>query len=177
MWTYGAIETWDADGPGGGEGAPQTSGVVAAIGAGEGSIGYADASQIGDLPAASIQVGDEWVAYSPEAAAALVDVSERLPGRGEFDFSYALTRDTTEAGVYPLALVSYHIVCLQYDSQEKVDLVKAFMAYVGSQKARTLPLPRPVRRRCLPMSRLKSKRPSTRSASLPDDVADRVALT
>ena len=127
VWTYGAIEAWDTDGPGGGEGAPQTSGVVAAINAGEGSIGYADASQVGDLSVAKIKVGDEFVAYSPEAAAKLVDVSERVPGRGEFDFSYSLTRDTTESGVYPLALVSYHIVCLQYDSQEKVDLVKAFM--------------------------------------------------
>jgi phosphate transport system substrate-binding protein len=134
VWTYGAIEAWDTDGPGGGEGAPQTSGVVSAIDAGEGSIGYADASQIGDLPAANIKVGDEWVAYSPEATAKLVDVSERVPGRSEYDFSYTLVRDTTEAGVYPLALVSYHIVCLQYDSQEKVDLIKAFMTYVGSQE-------------------------------------------
>ena len=74
-----------------------------------------------------IGVGDEFVAYSPEAAAKIVDVSERVPGRSEYDFSFELVRDTTEAGVYPIALVSYHIVCLQYDSQEKVDFVKSFM--------------------------------------------------
>ena len=134
MWTYGAIQTWDTDGPGGGEGAPQTSGVISAISAGEGSVGYADASQLGDLSAASIKVGEEWVPVSPEAAAKLIDVSERVPGRSEFDFSYKLARDTTEAGVYPLALVSYHIVCLQYDDQAKADLVKAFMTYVGSEE-------------------------------------------
>lgn len=132
VWTFGAIEAWDDDGPGGGEGAPQTAGVVAAVKAGKGSIGYADASQIGDLQTALIGVGDSFIAYSPEAAAKIVDVSERAPGRGEFDFSYDLVRDTTEEGVYPIALVSYHIVCLQYDSQAKVDLVKAFMSYVGS---------------------------------------------
>jgi len=137
VWTYGAIQTWDTDGPGGGEGAPQTSGVISAIGAGEGSVGYADASQLGDLSAANIKVGEEWVAYSPEAAAKLIDVSERVTGRSEFDFSYKLARDTTEAGVYPLALVSYHIVCLQYDDQAKVDLVKSFMAYVGSEEGQT----------------------------------------
>jgi phosphate transport system substrate-binding protein len=60
-----------------------------------------------------------------------------VPGRSEFDFSYKLARDTTEAGVYPLALVSYHIVCLQYDDQAKVDLVKSFMAYVGSEEGQT----------------------------------------
>ena len=134
VWTFGAIEAWDADGPGGGEGADGTSGVVAATGAGEGSIGYADASQIGDLPAAAIKVGDTFVEYSPEAAAKIVDVSERVPGRSEFDFAFDLTRDTTEEGVYPIALVSYHVVCLQYDTQEKVDLVKAFMTYVGSEE-------------------------------------------
>jgi len=132
VWTFGAIEDW-AEGPGGGEGANQTQGVVAAIGAGEGSIGYADASQVSTLQTALIGVGDEFVAYSPEAAAKIVDVSERVPGRSEFDFSFNLVRDTTESGVYPIALVSYHIVCLQHSSQEKVDFVKSFMTYVGSE--------------------------------------------
>ncbi len=134
VWTFGAIEAWDADGPGQGEGADGTSGVVAATGAGEGSIGYADASQIGDLPAAAIGVGGEFVEFSPEAAAKIVDVSERVEGRAESDFAFNLTRDTTESGVYPIALVSYHIVCLQYDSQATVDLVKSFMTWVGSEE-------------------------------------------
>ena len=132
VWTYGAIEAWDADGPGGGEGGDGTSGVVAAVGQGEGSVGYADASQIGELPAAAIGVGDEFVEYSAEAAAKIVDVSSPAPDRPEGDFAYDLERDTTESGVYPIALVSYHIVCRQYDTQEQVDLVKAFMLYVGS---------------------------------------------
>jgi phosphate transport system substrate-binding protein len=134
VWTFGAIEAWDADGPGGGEGADGTSGVVAATGVGEGSIGYADASQIGSLPAAAIKVGDAFVEYSPEAAAKIVDVSTRVEGRSEFDFAYDLKRDTTAEGVYPIALVSYHIVCLQYEDQATVDLVKAFMTYVGSEE-------------------------------------------
>ena len=43
-----------------------------------------------------------------------------------------MNRTPDSADTYPIALVSYHIVCLQYDSQETVDLVKAFMSYVGS---------------------------------------------
>src|SRR5262245_52821839 len=132
VWTYGSIQDWNADGPGGGEGADKTSGVVAAIGAGEGSIGYADESQIGDLPAALVEVGSEYVGPSAEAAAKVLDISPRVEGRGEYDFAFDLVRDTTESGVYPIVLVSYHIVCLQYDSQETVDLVKGFMTYVGS---------------------------------------------
>jgi phosphate transport system substrate-binding protein len=130
VWTHGPVESWPNIG---GEGAQGTSGVVAAIGAGEGSIGYADASQVVDLGTAAIQVGDEFVEYSPEAAARIVDVSARVEGRGEYDFAYDLVRDTTESGVYPIALVSYHIVCLQYEDQATADLVKAFMSYVGSE--------------------------------------------
>ena len=134
VWTYGAIEPWDTEGPGGGEGAPQTSGVVAAVAAGEGSIGYADASQIGDLPAAAVGVAGEFVPFSPEAAAKIVDSSERSTGPSGLDYTIIVNRTPDSADTYPIALVSYHIVCLQYDSQEKVDLVKAFMTYVGSDQ-------------------------------------------
>jgi len=131
-WTFGAIELWDDDGPGGGEGGQGTSGVVSAVGAGQGSIGYADASQIGDLPAAAVGVGDEFVEFSPEAAGRIVDASTRLEGRNDFDFAIEVNRTPADSTVYPIALVSYHIVCLEYETQEEVDLVKAFMTYVGS---------------------------------------------
>lgn len=134
IWTFGAIEPWQTEGPGGGEGAPQTSGVVAAVGAGEGSIGYADASQIGDLPAAAVGVAGEFVEFSPEAAGRIVDNSERTGGQSEFDFAIEVNRNPESPDTYPIALVSYHIVCLQYDDQETVDLVKAFMTYVGSDE-------------------------------------------
>jgi phosphate transport system substrate-binding protein len=133
IWTYGALEPW-GDGPGGGEGAAQTSGVVAAVGQGEGSIGYADASQIGDLPAAAVGVAGEFLRFSPEAAGRIVDASERLGGRNEYDFAIEVNRNPESADTYPIALVSYHIVCLQYEDQETVDLVKAFMTYVSSDE-------------------------------------------
>jgi len=131
VWTFGALEVWD-EGPGKGEGAPQTSGVVAAVAAGEGSIGYADASQIGELPSAAVGVADGFVEFSAEAAGKIVDSSERLATRNEFDFAIEVNRTPDNADTYPIALVSYHIVCLQYDDQDTVDRVKAFMTYVGS---------------------------------------------
>ncbi len=131
-WTFGAIELWDDDGPGGGEGGQGTSGVVSAVGAGEGSIGYADASQIGGLPAAAIGVSGEFVEFSPAAAGRIVDASTRLAGRNAVDFAIDVNRTPEDSTVYPIALVSYHIVCLQYETQKEVDLVKAFMSYVGS---------------------------------------------
>lgn len=129
VWTFEPAQEWPDVG---GEGAQGTSGVVAAIEAGEGSIGYADASQAVELGAANVKVGDEWVTYTPEAAAKLLEVATRVEGRHEFDLAFDLPRDTTEAGVYPIALVSYHVVCLQYTDQATADLVKAFMTYVGS---------------------------------------------
>lgn len=131
VWTYGEVGEWPINH---GEGANQTSGVVSAIRAGSGSIGYADASQIGDLGVVAVGVGDDFVAYSPEAAAKLVEVSERIEGRSEFDLGFSLTRDTTEEGVYPIALVSYHVICLEYDDAASAELVEAFMRYVASEE-------------------------------------------
>lgn len=132
VWTYGAIEIWD-DGPGGGEGADGTSGVVAAVEAGEGSIGYADASQINALPAAAVGVADGFVEFSPEAAGRIVDSSERVSSGSEFDYAIEVNRTPDSADTYPIALVSYHIFCLQYEDQATADAVKGFMLWVGSE--------------------------------------------
>ena len=128
-WTHEVSGVWPVKG---GEAAQGTSGVVGAIEAGNGTIGYADASQVGDLATVKVGVGDEYVAYSPEAAAAVLEVSQRVEGRGDANFSYDLARDTAESGTYPIVLLSYGIACSTYDDQAKADLVKAFMSYIAS---------------------------------------------
>jgi phosphate transport system substrate-binding protein len=117
----------------GGEAAQGTSGVISAVSGGNGTIGYADESQAGDLGVANVGVGEEFVAPTPEAAAAVVENSERVQGRGQYDFAIELARDTTESGSYPIVLVSYHIGCVAYDTQDKADLVHAFEAYAISE--------------------------------------------
>ncbi len=134
-----AAEAWPHEPDGnwpvaGGEAAQGTSGVVSAIGGGNGTIGYADLSQAGDLGVANIGVGEEFVTPTPEAAAAVVENSERIEGRGEYDFAIELARDTTESGSYPIVLVSYHIGCVTYDDAEKAGLVADFMGYVVSEE-------------------------------------------
>ena len=114
--------------PGDGEGAAKTSGVVNVVSSTEYTIGYADASAIGGLNSVKVGVGEEFVGYSPEAAAKLVETSEEKE-----DGSLEIDRATTEQGVYPVVLVSYHIYCNQYESQETVDQVKAFAEYVVSE--------------------------------------------
>ena len=118
----------------GGEAANGTSGVVASVRGGQGTIGYADESQAGDLGIAKIKVGDEFVAPSPEAAAAVVANSDKVEGRGEYDLAVAVNRTTTSADEYPIVLVSYHIGCVEYDDQAKADAVKAFESYVISSE-------------------------------------------
>ena len=75
-WTNEAAETWPFKS---GEGANGTSGVIEAVKNGKGAIGYADASQAGDLGTASIKVGSAYVAPEADAAAKAADVSEARP--------------------------------------------------------------------------------------------------
>ncbi|GAA1217135.1 phosphate ABC transporter substrate-binding protein PstS [Rhodoglobus aureus] len=134
-WTVGQIETWPTEF--GGEAAPQTSGVVDAVTNGTGTIGYADASRAGDLGTVAVKVGDEYVPYSPEAAAAIVDASPFAEGRGETDLAVNLDRASAESGVYPIVLISYLIACNEYASSDGVDLVKAYLSYIISDEGQS----------------------------------------
>ena len=131
VWTDEPDGVWPVDG---GEAAQGTSGVVAAVAAGNGAIGYADLSQAGDLGVANIGVGDEFVTPSPEAAAAVVENSESAGDAGEYNFAIELNRDTAGSGEYPIVLVSYHVGCIEYEDQATADLVKDFMSYVVSEE-------------------------------------------
>jgi len=132
VWTVGAIEAWPAEY--GGEGAQGTSGVVSAVTGGNGTIGYADASRAGDLGTVSVKVGEEFVGYSPEAAAAVVDASPLVEGRESFDLAYKVDRNTTASGAYPIVLVSYLMGCTDYADDSVVDLVKAWATYLVSEE-------------------------------------------
>ena len=130
-WPYEVDGYWPVKG---GEAAQGTSGVISAIKSGSGTIGYADLSQVGDLGTVNVKVGDEYVAPSAEAAAQIVDVSERVPGQGKYVFAYDLARDTTAEGIYPISLVSYEMACTSYDNAEEADLVKAFYSFLISEE-------------------------------------------
>jgi phosphate transport system substrate-binding protein len=131
----GSFEAWPAE-EWGGEGAPQTSGVVDAVTNGTGTIGYADASRAGSLGVVSVKVGAEYVPYSAEAAAKIVDASPAAnPGeRGENDLAIELDRATEASGTYPIVLVSYLIGCNDYQDDSVVELVKGYVSYVMSEE-------------------------------------------
>ena len=126
-WPHEASGLWPVTS---GEAAQGTSGVVAAVTNGAGTIGYADESQAGDLAMAVVKVGDEYVGPSAEAAAKVLAVSPRVEGRATTDMAVDLDRDTAESGAYPIVLTSYLIACPVYDDAQTANLVKGFLGYV-----------------------------------------------
>ncbi|RRD60717.1 phosphate ABC transporter substrate-binding protein PstS [Leucobacter sp. OH1287] len=131
-WTAGAVEEWPKEL--GGEAAQQTSGMISAVENGSGAIGYADASRAGDLGKVKIKVGDNYIAYSPEAAAAVVDASQPEADRKDSDLAITLDRTSNAEGVYPIVLVSYLIGCEEYQSADNAKLVKEYFGYVASEE-------------------------------------------
>jgi phosphate transport system substrate-binding protein len=134
-WPYDVSDSWPVQG---GEAAQGTSGVVGAVKAGNGSIGYADESQARDISQAKVKVGSEYVGPTPEAAAAVLDASPRVDGQGDAAFAYKLARDTTTSGTYPVVLVSYLLACSKYPDAATADLVKSYLSYVVSADGQSL---------------------------------------
>lgn len=130
-WPHKPSGDWPVQG---GEAAQGTSGVISAVQGGQGTIGYADESQAGTLGKVAVKVGDAYVAPSREGAAAVVANSPRVEGQGANNFAIKLARDTTEAGSYPIVLVTYEIACTTYPDAAQAGVVQAFLDYVISEE-------------------------------------------
>jgi len=129
-WTFEPDGLWPNALPG--EAGDGTSGLIGAVQAGNGTIGYADASAAADLGVVSVGVGEEFNAPSAEGAAQVVASSPALEGVGPTDMAVDLDRATTESGAYPVILVSYLIACTTYDTAEEAALVKGYLGYALS---------------------------------------------
>src|ERR1700744_113631 len=138
VWTHEVSGDWPVKG---GEAASGTSGMVEAVSAGEGAIGYADASQAGELGKALIKVGNNWAEPSAEAAAKVLDLSKEDPEleKGSKNvIAFEIDRKTEASGVYPIILVSSLIGCTQYKSADEAALVKSFFEYAISPEGQAL---------------------------------------
>jgi phosphate transport system substrate-binding protein len=131
VWTDEPDGIWPVKG---GEAAQGTSGVIEAVTAGDGAIGYADESQAGDLGIAKVLVGKEYVAPTAEGAAKVVEASseDKELGAGDSIFAYAINRTIDDPSTYPVVLVSYAIACTKYDSADEGAIVKGYLSYVVS---------------------------------------------
>jgi phosphate transport system substrate-binding protein len=148
VWTFESDSSWPLKS---GESGAQTSGMVQAVKAGEGTIGYADESQAQDLGVAKVKVGNTYVAPSADGAAADFEQSQKDAelSQGTNVFAYKVERTPTDPSHYPVLLVSYLMGCTKYDSAETTSLVKAYFSYVissdgqqaAAQNAGSAPLP------------------------------------
>lgn len=129
VWTDEASETWPIEGGQSGDG---TSGVIQTITAAEGTIGYADASKVGDLGTVAVGNDGEYVPYSAEAAAATLDASELSADSTDTQIVFDIKRD--EPGTYPIILVSYLIAHQSYDDADVAATVKGYFTYMASEE-------------------------------------------
>ncbi|WP_375401227.1 phosphate ABC transporter substrate-binding protein PstS [uncultured Amnibacterium sp.] len=115
-----------------GEGAAKGSGVVAAVTAGKGTIGYVDNSSAGTLSVAKIKVGSTYVAPSAEVASKTAETSPLDTTHTGNDVVVKINRTTTDSGEYPITLVSYLIACQTYTDATTGALVSAYAQYLTS---------------------------------------------
>jgi phosphate transport system substrate-binding protein len=137
VWSYEVSGDWPVKG---GEAAQGTSGVVEAVTAGDGAIGYADASQAGELGVATIKVGNEYVEPTPEAAAKILEESPEAKdlAKTAYMFPFELDRKTESQGTYPIVLVSYLIGCTRYGSADEAAIVKGLFNYAISGEGQAI---------------------------------------
>ena len=148
VWTFDPDGNWPLKT---GESGAQTSGLIQAVKAGEGAIGYADESQAGDLGVAKVKVGNTYVAPSAQGATNDFDQSQKDPEltKPPYVFAYKVQRTPTDPSSYPVLLVSYLMGCTKYSDTNTTDLVKAYFSYivsdegqqVAAQNAGSAPIP------------------------------------
>lgn len=128
-WPYEASDTWPRTGT---QSAEKTSGVINLVNSTPGAITYADASQVGELGTAAIEVSGEFLPYSPEAAAAIVDNSEPTEDATDRRLTVELKRDGSIAEAYPVVMISYLVACTNYADPAKAQTVKDYFTYMAS---------------------------------------------
>jgi phosphate transport system substrate-binding protein len=131
VWTFDPDSSWPLKT---GESGAQTSGMVQAVKAGDGTIGYADESQAQGLGIAKVKVGNTYVAPSAAGAANDFDQSQKDPelSQGKYVIAYTVDRKPTDPSSYPVLLVSYLMGCTKYDSADTTKLVDAYFKYIES---------------------------------------------
>lgn len=127
-WPYQLSENWPNDV---GQGAKGTSGVISTIDQANGTIGYADLSQAGDMGTVAVKVGGEYTKISADAASKAVadsKLDESVPGANRVVLN--INHATTEPGAYPIVLVSYDIACPIYRDENTARFAKSWLGYI-----------------------------------------------
>lgn len=153
-WTKGAGKEFQG---GAGEGAQKSAGVVQAVQATPGSIGYVEkgfATQAG-LPMAQIDNGSGAIELTDATAGAAIDGATFTAEGNDLVLDLNSIYGTTAPGAYPLVLATYEIVCSKGYPADTAAAVKSFLTVAandgqtGLSAAGYIPLPDAFKQRLL----------------------------
>ncbi len=125
-WTRGEGSEFQG---GAGEGAQKSAGVVQAVQATGGSIGYVEKgfAEQGGVPFAQIDSGAGAVELTDESARKAIDVATFAAEGNDLTLDLNSLYGTKEPGAYPLVLATYEIVCSKGYDPETAAAVKSFL--------------------------------------------------
>jgi phosphate transport system substrate-binding protein len=127
-WTFSNAKAWKAPG---GTGAKGSDGVSSAVKSTAGAISYVELSfaENSDLKMAKIKNGaGEYTELTGESAGKTI-AGAKIEGTGD-DLKLSIDYATTEAGAYPIVLVTYEIACSK--GSAKAAAIKGFLTYTAS---------------------------------------------
>jgi phosphate transport system substrate-binding protein len=145
-WTKGAGSEFQG---GAGEAAPKSAGVVRAVRATPGAIGYVEkgfAQQAG-VSYAQIDSGAGAVELTDDSAKKAIDVANIAAEGNDLTLDLNSLYNTKEPGAYPLVLATYEIVCSKGYDADTAAAVKSFLTVAANQgqaglsAAGSIPLP------------------------------------
>jgi phosphate transport system substrate-binding protein len=158
--TAAAPETWTrgvgTEFQGGvGEGAQRSAGVIQAVQATPGAIGYIEkgfADQAG-VPVAQIDTGNGGVALTNDTARNGINAAEFVSSGNDLVLDLNSMYGTHEPGAYPLVQATYEIVCSKGYDPDTAEAIKSFLSVAaddgqtGLSSAGYVPLPDKVKER------------------------------
>ncbi|WP_133874201.1 phosphate ABC transporter substrate-binding protein PstS [Paractinoplanes brasiliensis] len=127
-WTFGNNKAWKAPG---GVAATGSDGVAAKVKSTAGTIAYVELSfaENSDLSKAKIKNGaGEYTELTGESAGKTI-AGAKIEGQGN-NLAMSIDYNTTEAGAYPIVLVTYEIACSK--GSPKAKEVQSFLKYISS---------------------------------------------
>ncbi|MEY9850104.1 phosphate ABC transporter substrate-binding protein PstS [Streptacidiphilus sp. MAP5-3] len=129
-WTYGSNSQWPAPG---GQAAQGSSGLAAQVKQVQGAISYYEMSYAtaNSQSTASISTGSGAPVPVSTAAAATAISEAKVIGTGS-NLALQLNYATKTAGAYPIALVTYEIVCDKGNGASTLPALKSFLNYTAS---------------------------------------------
>ena len=130
-WTKGAGKEFQG---GAGEGAQKSAGVVQAVQATPGSIGYVErgfAAQAG-LPMVQIDTGSGPVELTDDAAGKAIEGAKFANEGNDLALDLNSIYNTTAPGAYPLVLATYEIVCSKGYGTDTAAAVRSFLTVAAN---------------------------------------------